>query len=67
MFASFHLKGTAPSFNDKFYTLAIGILICSTASISRFGGIPSTPGDLVSFIAFIFFVTIPGVTINCPK
>ena len=45
MFASFHLKGTTPSFNDKLNTLASGILICSTVSISRFGGIPSTPGD----------------------
>ena len=49
MFVSFHSKGTAPSFNDKLNTLASGILICSTVSISSFGGIPSTPGDLLSF------------------
>ena len=48
MFASFHSKGTTPSFNDKLNTLAIGILISSTVSISSFGGIPSTPGDLLS-------------------
>ena len=36
-------------------------------SISSFGGIQSTPGDLLSFIAFIFLSTISGVTINSPK
>ena len=39
MFASFHSNGTTPSFNDKLNTLASGILICSTVSISNFGGI----------------------------
>ena len=53
MFAYFHSNGTTPSFNDKLNTLASGILICSTVSISNFGGMPSTPGDLLSFIAFI--------------
>ena len=48
MFASFHSNGTTPSFNDKLNTLASGILILSTVSISSFGGIPSTPGDLLS-------------------
>ena len=43
MFASFHSNGTTPSFNDKLNTLASGILICPTVSISSFGGIPSTP------------------------
>ena len=57
IFASFHSKGTTPSFNDKLNTLASGILICITVSISSFGGIPSTPGDLLSFIAFIFLAT----------
>ena len=57
MFASFHSNGTTPSVNDKLNTLASGILICSTVSISNFGGIPSTPGDLLSFIAFIFLAT----------
>ena len=66
-FASFHSKGTTPSFNDKLNTLASSILICSTVFISSFGGIPSTPGDLLSFIAFIFLATISEVTINCPK
>ena len=67
MFASFHSNGTTPSFNDKLNTLASGILICSTVSISNFGGIPSTPGDLLSFIAFIFLATNSGVTTNGPK
>ena len=64
MFASFHSKGTIPCFNDKLNTLASGIMICSTVSISSFGGIPSTPGDLLSFIAVIFLATISRVTIN---
>ena len=67
MFVSFHSKGTASSFNDKLNTHASGILICSTVSISSFGGIPSTPGDLLSFFAFIFLATVSGVTINCPN
>ena len=58
MFASFHSKGTTPSLNDQLNTLASGILICSTISISSFGGIPSTPGDLLSLIAFIFLATV---------
>ena len=45
--------------NDKLNTLASGILICSIVSISNFGGIPSTPGDLG-----IFLGTISGFTIN---
>ena len=67
MFASFHSKGTTPSFNDQLNTLASDILIYSTVSISSFGGIPSIPGDLLSFIAFIFLATISEVTINSPK
>ena len=58
MFASFHSKGTTPSFSDKLKTLTNGILICSIVSICSFGGIPSTHGDLLSFIAFIFLATI---------
>ena len=54
MFASFHSKGTTTTFTDKLNTLASGILICSSVSISSFGGIPSTPGDLLSLVAFIF-------------
>ena len=57
VFASFHLKGTTPSVNDTLDTLASGILICSIVSIGSFGGIPSTSGDLLSFIAFIFLVS----------
>ena len=63
----FHSKETTPSFNDKLNPLANGLLICSTVSLSSFGGIPSTLGDLLSSIAFIFVATISGVTINCPK
>ena len=65
MFASFHLKGTNLYFNDKLNTLPIGILIFSTVSIGRFGGIPSTPGDLLPFITFIFLATISEVINNC--
>ena len=46
---------------------ANGVLICSTICLSSFGGIPSTPGDLLSFIFFIFFAIISGVTNNCLK
>ena len=52
--ASFYSKATTPCFNDKFNTLASVVLICSTISISSSGGIPSTPGDLLSLIAFMY-------------
>ena len=64
MFASFHSKGTTPYFNDNLNTLASD---CSTVSIISFRGIPSTPGDVLCFIAIIFLVTIFGVTTNCPE
>ena len=67
MFASFHSEGTIPSSSDKLNTFASGVLICSTISLSSFGGIPSTPGDLLSFIFLIFFAIISGVTNNCSK
>ena len=51
MFAYFHSTGTTPSVNDKLNTLASGTIICSTVSISSFGGIAITPGDLLSVIA----------------
>ena len=44
-----------------------GVLICSTISLSSFGGIPLTLGDLLSFIFLISFAIISGVTNNCPK
>ena len=53
MFASFHLKGTIHSLSDMLNTCAIGLQICSTVSFSIFGDIPSTPGDLFSFIIFM--------------
>ena len=34
---------------------------------SSFGGIPSTPCDLLSFIFLTFVAIISGVTDNCPK
>ena len=66
MFASFHSEGTIPSSSDKLNNFASGVLICSTISLSSFGGIPSTPGHLLSIIFFIFFAIISGVTNNCP-
>ena len=67
MFASFHSEGNIPSSSDKLNNFASGVLIYSTISLSSFGGIPSTPGDLLSFIFLIFFAIISGVTNNCPK
>ena len=67
MFASFYSEGIIPSSSDKLNTFASGVLICSTISLSSFGGIPSTPGDLLSFIFLIFFGIISRVTNNCPK
>ena len=65
MFASFHSKGTTPSYSDMLNTCASGVLICSTVSFSILGDIPSTPGDLFSFILLILLATTSGVTINC--
>ena len=67
VFASFHSEGTIPSSSDKLNNFASCVLICSTISLSSFVGIPSTPGDLLSFIFLIFFAIISGVTNNCPK
>ena len=67
MFASFHYEGTIPSSSDKLNNFVSGVPICSTISLSSFGGIPSTPGDLLSFIFLIFFAIISGVTNYCPK
>ena len=57
MFASFHSKGTIPSCSDMLNTFASGVLICSTVSFSILGDIPSTPGDLFSFILLILLAT----------
>ena len=62
MFASFHSKGTIPSCSDMLNTCASGILIFSTISFSVLGDIPSTPGDLFSFILLISLATTSGVT-----
>ena len=67
MIASFHSNGTIPFSNDKLNTVASGMLICSTISNHNLGGIPSTPGDLLSFISLIFIATIFGVIMSCPK
>ena len=64
MFASFHSNGTILSSNDKLNTVASGMLICSTISNSNLGGIPSTQGDLLSFLSLIFISTIVGVRIS---
>ena len=48
-------------------TCASGALICSTVSFSILGDIPSTPGDLFSFILLILLTTTSGVTTNCPN
>ena len=57
MFASFHSKGTIPSCSDMLNTCAIGVLICYTVSFSILCDIPSTPGDLFSFILLILLAT----------
>ena len=67
MFASFHYKGTIPSCSDMLNTCTSGVLICSTVSLSVLGDIPSTPGDLFSFILLILLATTSGVTTNCPN
>ena len=67
MFASFHSELTIPSSIDKLNKFASFVLIYSTISLKNFGGIPSTPGDLLSFIFLISFAVISGVTNNCPK
>ena len=64
MFVSIHSEGTIPSSSDKLNNFASGVLICSTISLSSFGGIPSTHGDLLSFIFLIFLAVISGVTNN---
>ena len=65
MFASFHSEGTIPSSSDKLKKIASGILICSIIYLRSVGGIPSIPGDLLSFIFLILLVIISGD--NCPK
>ena len=62
MFASFHYKGTIPSCSDMLNTCASGVQICSTVYFSILGAIPSTPGDLFSFILIILLATTSGVT-----
>ena len=67
MFAYFHSEGTITSSSDKLNTFASFVLICSTISLSSFVGIPSTLGNLLSFIFLIFFAIISGIINNCPK
>ena len=62
MFAPFHSKGTIPSYSDMLNTCASGVLICSTVSFSILGDIPSTSGDLFSFILLILVAITSGVT-----
>ena len=42
------------------------ILMCTTVCINSFIRVPSTPVDLISFIAIIFLATISGFSINSP-
>ena len=67
MFASFHSKGTIPSCSDMLNRCESGVLICSTDSFTILGDIPSTPGDIFSFILLILLATTYGVTTNCPN
>ena len=67
MFVSFHSEGTIPYSNDKLNKFASGVLIRSIISLISFGAIPSTAGDLLSFIFLILFAIISEVTNNCPK
>ena len=67
LFASFHSKGRVPSCSDMLNTCANGVLICSAVSFSILGDIPSTPGDLFSFILLILLATTSGVTSNYPN
>ena len=67
MFASFHSKGTIPYCSDMLNTCASGVLICSTDSFSILGDIPSTRGDLFSFILLLLLATTSGVTTSCPN
>ena len=67
MFAAVHSERTIHSSSDKLNNFASGVLICSTISLSSFGGTPSTPGDLLPFIFLILFAIISGVKNKCPK
>ena len=53
--------------NNEQLPLPSGILICFIVSINIFGGIPTTPDDLLSFVAFMFLANIPGVTVKRTK
>ena len=66
MFASFHSKGTVPSYCEMLNTCPNVIIICSTLSFSIFNGIPTNPIGLCSFMVF-FLLSRPtnsGVTNN---
>ena len=56
IFASFHSDGTIASLSDTLKNIAIGILIWSTISLSSLGGVPSSPGDMFSFIMLSFLL-----------
>ena len=43
-----------------------GVLICSTVSFSILGDIPSTHGDLISFILLILLATTSGLQQTAP-
>ena len=60
-FAIFRSSGTIPSCIDKLNIIASSTLIYSAISFNIFGEIPSTPGDLLSFIFFSLASIISGV------
>ena len=60
MFASFHSKGTIPSFNNKLNTLASSILTCSTVSNSSFAHLYKMN---VFIIIIIIIINLYGVYI----
>ena len=64
MFASFHSEGIIPCSSDKLNTFASGVLICSTISLSSFGGIPSTHGDLLYLIFFAITSSLQITALN---
>ena len=59
-------KTTALAYRESTHTV-VSVLICSTVSFSILGDIPSTPGDIFSFILLILLATISAVTTNCPN
>ena len=64
MFAYFHSEGTIPYSSDKLKNFASGVLICSTISLSSFGGIPSTWHSYFLFETYIQHLNMCELIIN---